>query len=113
VWKLPLVFVINNNQWAISVPRKAQSASRTIAQKAIAAGIPSLQVDGNDVIAVHWAQRVMHAAEVHYRLGNVYFRKGDLDAAISSWNQALRIDPGLESAREMLEKAKRLKPVTD
>lgn len=55
VWKLPLVFVINNNQWAISVPRQAQTASRTIAQKAIAAGIPSLQVDGNDVIAVHWA----------------------------------------------------------
>ena len=58
-------------------------------------------------------RRVMHAAEVHYRLGNVYFRKGDLDAAISSWNQALRIDPGLDVAKEMLEKAKRLKPVND
>ncbi|MFQ5599636.1 MAG: tetratricopeptide repeat protein [Candidatus Krumholzibacteriia bacterium] len=56
-------------------------------------------------------QRVLHAAEVHYRLGNVYFRKGDLDQAISSWTQALRIDPGLESAREMLGKARRLKSV--
>jgi len=52
VWQLPLVMVVNNNQWAISVPRSAQSAARTLAQKAIAAGIPGEQVDGNDVIAV-------------------------------------------------------------
>lgn len=51
-WQLPLVVVINNNQWAISVPRKLQSAAETIAQKAIAAGIPGEQVDGNDVVAV-------------------------------------------------------------
>jgi 2-oxoisovalerate dehydrogenase E1 component alpha subunit len=52
VWKLPLVFVINNNQWAISVPLKLQTASQTLAQKAIAAGFCGEQVDGNDVIAV-------------------------------------------------------------
>ncbi|MEZ5524951.1 MAG: pyruvate dehydrogenase (acetyl-transferring) E1 component subunit alpha [Pseudomonadales bacterium] len=52
VWGLPVVFVINNNQWAISVPRSAQSASQTLAQKAIAAGIHGEQVDGNDVIAM-------------------------------------------------------------
>lgn len=51
-WNLPLVFVINNNQWAISVSRKIQSKSKTLAQKGIAAGIDCLQVDGNDVIAV-------------------------------------------------------------
>lgn len=51
-WVLPLVVVINNNQWAISVPRHAQTAARTLAQKAIAAGIEGIQVDGNDVIAV-------------------------------------------------------------
>jgi 2-oxoisovalerate dehydrogenase E1 component alpha subunit len=51
-WKLPVVFVICNNQWAISVPREAQTAARTIAQKAIAAGFCGEQVDGNDVIAV-------------------------------------------------------------
>ena len=62
--------------------------------------------------ALLMTQRVMHAAEVHYRLGNVYFRRGDLDQAISSWTQALRIDPDLEPARQMLEKARRLKPVT-
>ena len=51
-WRVPAVFVINNNQWAISVPRTVQTAAETLAQKAIAAGIPGLQVDGNDVIAV-------------------------------------------------------------
>ena len=54
VWQLPLVMVINNNQWAISVPRSRQSAAQTLAQKAIAAGIDGLQVDGNDVIAVRY-----------------------------------------------------------
>jgi pyruvate dehydrogenase E1 component alpha subunit len=53
VWRLPLVFVISNNQWAISVPREHQSAAETLAQKAIAAGIPGLQIDGNDIFAVH------------------------------------------------------------
>jgi len=55
VWKAPLVIVINNNQWAISVPRNHQTAAQTLAQKAIAAGITGLQVDGNDVIAVRQA----------------------------------------------------------
>ncbi len=52
VWKLPVVFVISNNQWAISVPLRQQSAAQTLAQKAIAVGLPGEQVDGNDVIAV-------------------------------------------------------------
>jgi 2-oxoisovalerate dehydrogenase E1 component alpha subunit len=51
-WQLPLVFLVSNNQWAISVPRAQQSAAQTLAQKGIAAGIPSEQVDGNDVVAV-------------------------------------------------------------
>lgn len=52
VWKLPIVFVICNNQWAISVPRSAQTAAQTLAQKAISVGISGEQVDGNDVIAI-------------------------------------------------------------
>jgi pyruvate dehydrogenase E1 component alpha subunit len=52
VWQVPTVFVINSNGWAISVPRAKQSAAETLAQKAVAAGIPGEQVDGNDVIAV-------------------------------------------------------------
>lgn len=55
VWRLPVVFVINNNQWAISVPRGAQTSAETLAQKAIAGGLPAEQVDGNDAIAVHVA----------------------------------------------------------
>lgn len=49
---LPVVFMIVNNKWAISVPIEEQTAAQTLAQKAIAAGIPGMQVDGNDVIAV-------------------------------------------------------------
>jgi pyruvate dehydrogenase E1 component alpha subunit len=52
VHRLPLVLVVNNNQWAISVPRVRQSAAQTLAQKAIAAGFDGVQVDGNDVVAV-------------------------------------------------------------
>jgi len=52
VWSLPLVIVVSNNQWAISVPRSKQSGAETLAQKAIAGGVAGEQVDGNDVIAV-------------------------------------------------------------
>ncbi len=51
-WDLPVVFITTNNQWAISLPREAQTGAETIAQKAIAAGIPGEQVDGNDVIGM-------------------------------------------------------------
>jgi len=49
---LPLVCVIVNNGWAISVPVSAQTAAKTLAQKAIAAGIPAVQIDGNDIMIV-------------------------------------------------------------
>jgi len=52
---LPLVSVIVNNQWAISVPRRMQTSAQTLAQKGIAAGLPSIQVDGNDIIAMRVA----------------------------------------------------------
>lgn len=80
-WHVPLVIVINNNQWAISMPRGKQTAAQTLAQKAIAAGIPGEQVDGNDIVAVR--HRVGEAIEraragegpalieaVTYRLGD-------------------------------------------
>ena len=57
VWQLPMVAVINNNQWAISVPRGLQTATATLAEKALAVGIDSIQVDGNDVVAVFQAVR--------------------------------------------------------
>jgi pyruvate dehydrogenase E1 component alpha subunit len=55
VWNLPVLFVVQNNQWAISVPRSKQTKSATIAQKAIAYGMPGVQVDGNDALAVYAA----------------------------------------------------------
>ena len=55
VWELPAVFVVTNNQWAISVPRSSQTAAETLAQKAIAAGFQGEQVDGNDIVAVRHA----------------------------------------------------------
>ena len=57
VWHVPLLFICQNNQWAISVPLKKQTHSRTLAQKALAYGFPGLQVDGNDVLAVYAASR--------------------------------------------------------
>jgi pyruvate dehydrogenase E1 component alpha subunit len=55
VHKVPVVLVCRNNGWAISVPRELQTASETIAQKAIAYGIHGERVDGNDLLAVHAA----------------------------------------------------------
>src|SRR6059036_1550316 len=57
VWHVPVVFVCQNNQWAISVPLKKQTNSKTIAQKALGYGLPGIQVDGNDVLAVYAASR--------------------------------------------------------
>lgn len=57
VLQTPTVFFCQNNQWAISLPRAKQSKSRTLAQKGMAYGIPCLQVDGNDVLAVYAATR--------------------------------------------------------
>ncbi len=53
VYELPVVFICQNNQYAISVPLHQQMASRTIAQKAIAYGMKGVHVDGNDVIGVY------------------------------------------------------------
>jgi pyruvate dehydrogenase E1 component alpha subunit len=52
VFKTPNVFVCYNNQFAISVPLSRQTASATIAQKALAYGFRGVQVDGNDILAV-------------------------------------------------------------
>jgi len=81
VWKLAVLFVVNNNQWAISVPLNRQTAAQTLAQKAIAAGFSGEQVDGNDAIAVRAsvdaaisaarASKGPHLIEaVTYRLGD-------------------------------------------
>jgi pyruvate dehydrogenase E1 component alpha subunit len=81
VWQAPLVLVINNNGWAISLPRSRQSAAQTLAQKAIAAGVDGEQVDGNDAVAMRYVvQRALDKARsgagpslieaISYRLGD-------------------------------------------
>jgi pyruvate dehydrogenase E1 component alpha subunit len=57
VWKVPVVFICQNNQWAISMPRSKQTNSKTLAQKAIAYDIPGVQVDGNDALAMYKATK--------------------------------------------------------
>jgi pyruvate dehydrogenase E1 component alpha subunit len=57
VFATPTIFLCQNNQWAISVPREHQTQARTLAQKALAYGVPGIQVDGNDVLAVLAATR--------------------------------------------------------
>ncbi len=54
-FRTPNVFVIQNNQWAISLPRLSQTAAPTLAQKAVAYGFPGIMVDGNDVLAMYIA----------------------------------------------------------
>lgn len=54
---LPVIFVCQNNQYAISLPREKQTKSKTLAQKAIAYGFPGIQVDGNDILAVRAVTR--------------------------------------------------------
>ncbi|KOO50586.1 pyruvate dehydrogenase (acetyl-transferring) E1 component subunit alpha [Priestia koreensis] len=54
-FKAPAIFVIQNNRFAISTPVEKQSAAKTIAQKGIAAGLPGIQVDGMDALAVYAA----------------------------------------------------------
>ncbi|MEJ2169712.1 MAG: pyruvate dehydrogenase (acetyl-transferring) E1 component subunit alpha [Desulfobacterales bacterium] len=57
VFQVPVIFVCQNNQWAISLPLSKQTRSKTIAQKALAYGMPGIQVDGNDILAVYAAAR--------------------------------------------------------
>lgn len=57
VFDAPLIVIVQNNQYAISVPRREQTKTKTLAQKAVAYGIPGIQVDGNDILAVYAATK--------------------------------------------------------
>jgi len=68
VFKLPVVFAIQNNHWAISVPVERQTATPTISQKAIAYNIEGVRVDGNDVFAVYLTvKRLLDQARSDFR----------------------------------------------
>jgi len=80
VWKVPVVFIIQNNQYAISVPVSQQTAAKNLALKSVAYGIPGLRVDGNDFLAMH---KVLKDARDYVTSGNgpilieaVTYRKG-------------------------------------
>ena len=55
VFQAPVIFICQNNQWAISTPLSKQTRSESIAQKAVGYGLPGVQVDGNDILAVYSA----------------------------------------------------------
>ncbi len=65
VWKLPVLFVIENNQWGLSTPAHEQYACRDLADRGIGYGMPGVVVDGNDLLAVQRAVR--QAAELARR----------------------------------------------
>lgn len=125
-FKLPLIMLVQNNQWAISLPRAKQTASATIAQKAIAYGFNGIQVDGNDVLATVSATREAAARAragegptlieaVTYRLG-VHTTADDpkkyrSDAEVEEWkcrDPMLRFWKYLEQRQIMDEKAREL-----
>jgi pyruvate dehydrogenase E1 component alpha subunit len=66
VYKVPAIIVCQNNHWSISVPTEKQTASRTLAIKGRAYGVPSVRVDGNDLLAVY---KVMADAAARARDG--------------------------------------------
>jgi len=66
VFQAPVVLVVQNNGWAISVPRHKQSYAQTLASRGIGFGVPSELVDGNDILAVY---DVMHKAVERARSG--------------------------------------------
>ena len=103
---LPVVFVVNNNRWAISVPLEKQTASPTIAHKALAAGIDGYRVDGNDAIAmVQVMNDALQQARDHRRPSIVEalsYRLGDHTTA----DDANRYRP-----REELDAARALEPL--
>jgi pyruvate dehydrogenase E1 component alpha subunit len=110
VWQAPVVFIVQNNQFAISVPVKKQTASVNLAVKAVAYGIPGIKVDGNDYFAVY---RAIHEAFRHARQGKgpvlieaVTFRRG---AHTTSDDPSLYRSPEEEKAWEEKDPIKRLR----
>ncbi len=122
VFRAPLVFLCENNGWAISVPRSQQTAAETIAQKAVAYGMPGEIVDGNDILAVY--QAVSEALErarggggpslieaQTYRLGPhttaddpTRYRDKDTLSAMQGEDPILRLRLFLEARDEWSEK---------
>lgn len=106
VWNLPVIFIVHNNQWAISVPRSQQTASQTLAQKAVAAGIPSQQLDGNDVMGCY--EKISEAIETARSGGG-----GCVIEALSYRlsNHTTADDASRYRSQDELEQARELEPI--
>ncbi len=106
VWKTPVVFFCQNNQYAISVPVTKQTAAPTIAAKALGYGMPGYRVDGNDVLASYAvtreAVRRARAGEGPTLIEAVTFRRGPHSTAD---------DPTRYRTKEELEKWEALDPI--
>jgi len=107
VYQTPVIFICQNNQWAISIPLKKQMHTNTIAEKAIAYGMPGIQVDGNDVLAVYKA--VEEACE--------RARKGDGPTLIECLTYRVMMhttadDPSRYRSEEEVEKWKKKDPLS-
>jgi 2-oxoisovalerate dehydrogenase E1 component subunit alpha len=98
-WQLPLVMLVNNNQWAISTPRDLQCGAQTIAQKAVGAGIEGVVVDGNDYFALRYsldmALEKAYAGKGATLIEAVSYRLGDHTTA----DDASRYRPDAELKR--------------
>lgn len=88
VFKTPTIFLCQNNQYAISTNRKKQTASKTLAQKAAAYGMPGMMVDGNDVLAMYAASMEAvsraRAGEGPFFIEAVTYRQADHTTADDS-----------------------------
>ncbi len=107
VFKAPAIFVCQNNHWAISIPRSKQTRSKTLAQKAVAYGMPGVQVDGNDILAVYVA-----ALEAVQRA-----RSGDGPTLIECVTYRMAVhttadDPKRYRSDEEVERWKKRDPIT-
>ena len=80
VWKVPVIFIIQNNQYGISTPVKMQTASTSLAVKSVAYGVKGLQVDGNDFLAMYRAleesSKLCLSGEGPVLIEAVTYRKG-------------------------------------
>lgn len=111
VWRTPCVLVCQNNQWAISVPVHRQTASRTIAVKGQAYGVPGVRVDGNDALAVY---AVVRAAVERARDGGgptlveaVTYRMGAHSTSDDPARYRLDVEVAAWAAKDPLDRFRR------
>ncbi|MGP0222946.1 MULTISPECIES: thiamine pyrophosphate-dependent dehydrogenase E1 component subunit alpha [unclassified Paenarthrobacter] len=111
VMKAPVVFFVQNNGWAISVPTERQVAGGSVAARAAGYGVPGIQVDGNDVLAVYEATR---SALAHCRSGNgpvvieaMTYRRGPHSTADDPGRYRSLEEERLDAGEDPLERFRR------